>query len=57
MSVQQDLTTVFKSVLTLLAPSPVPVTVDTHWQLMDTLVKVRFSVTSTCNAFFTVPYL
>ena len=40
MSAHQDLTTVLKSVLTLLAPSPVPVTVDTHWQLMDTPAMV-----------------
>ena len=41
MSAYQELTTVLKSVLTLLAPSPVPVTVDTHWQLMDGLVVER----------------
>ena len=42
MSVEKTLTTVLKSVLTLLAPSPVPVTVDTHWQLMEILAKVKF---------------
>ena len=28
-------TTVLRSAPTLLAPSPVPATVDSHWQLMD----------------------
>ena len=40
MSAHQDPTTVPKSALTMLAHSPVPVTVDTHWQLMDTLAMV-----------------
>ena len=34
-SALQEHTTVIKSVLTLLAPSPVPVTVVSRWQLMD----------------------
>ena len=42
MSAHQDLTTVLNSVLTLLAPSPVPVTVDTLWHLMEILAKVKF---------------
>ena len=42
MSAHQDPTTVLKFALTLLAPSPVPVTVDTHWQLMNTLVLVCY---------------
>ena len=40
MSAHQNPTIVPKSALTLLAPSPVPVTVDTHWQLMDILAMV-----------------
>ena len=50
MSAHQDLTTVLNSVLTLLAPSPVPVTVDTHWKLMEILAKVKKVHCSTCNA-------
>ena len=42
MSAHQDPTSVLKSVLTLLAPSSVPVTVDTLWHLMDALaIKIR----------------
>ena len=53
MSAHQDPTTVLKSALTLLAPLPVPVTVDTHWQLTDALVKVMLSATEQV-VFFTL---
>ena len=43
MSVQRVLTTVIKSVLTLLAPSPVPATVTLYSQLMDYHVQQRLA--------------
>ena len=45
MSAHQDPTTVPKSALTLLAPSPVPVTVDTHWHLIDApVIETRTTI-------------
>ena len=35
MSVQEELITVHRDVLILLVPTPVPATVDSHWELMD----------------------
>ena len=44
MSAHRGHTTVIKSVLTLLAPSPAPVTVASHWPLMDDRVQKRADV-------------
>ena len=35
MNALKDQTTVLRDALTLLVPTPVPATVDSHWQLMD----------------------
>ena len=49
MNVRLVLTTVIKSVPTLKAPSPVPVTVDIHSQVMEDHAMVRISYDVACE--------